>query len=223
MTMDALRGKGAYRCGCGARVFVTVPAPTTGNKCSWKNCRTIAVADSDVPLCVDHARRLRVQLGISRDSEHQIELWRRTVMEDRDFEDDIDAAADKQRAENAEKRLRGDPYNVRAPEPTWCYFMRHETNIKIGYSKDPRKRALALAGAEILAKEPGAASRESQLHEQFAHLRLHGEWFEPGPDLLEYIAKLRQQAGLGPIPETSRQLRAKRLKEAKRAVSKRST
>lgn len=142
-------------------------------------------------------------------------------MEDREFEDDIESAVEKQRASNAERRLKGDPYGIRQTEHAWCYFMRHETNIKIGYSKDPRKRALALAGAEILAKEPGAASREAALHAKFAHLRLHGEWFEPGPDLMEYIADLRKQLGLGPIPESSRQSRTARERAAKRAAARR--
>lgn len=223
MTLDALRGNGAFRCGCGARVVVTISEAPRSEQCAWRGCRTIASSDYDVPLCAEHVRRLRVQLGVKRDGEYQLEIMRRTVMEYQDFDDDIEAAVDKQRAKNAERRLRREGYQVqpRPPEPSWCYFMRHETNIKIGYSKDPRKRALALAGTQILAKEPGAKQRESELHLKFDHLRIHGEWFEPGPDLMDYIASLRQQMGIGPIPESSPLLHAKKMRAAeKRAAAK---
>jgi hypothetical protein len=220
MTLDALRGKGAFRCGCGTKVTVTVLEAAPSARCAWRDCHTIAVGDLDVPLCAEHARRLRVQLGVTRDGEYQLELMRRSVMYDREFDDDIETAVEKQRAESADRRLKRDPYRVRAPEPSWCYFMRHETNIKIGFSKDPRKRSMALAGAEILAKEPGAAQREAELHLKFAHLRLHGEWFEPGIDLMAYIEDLRKQMGLGPVPESSRQVHAKKMLARKRATAR---
>jgi hypothetical protein len=77
--------------------------------------------------------------------------------------------------------------------------MRRERNIKIGFSKDPKRRAGEISGAELLAKEPGGAGREGELHLRFQHLRVGGEWFEPGPDLIAYINALRREAGLRPI------------------------
>jgi len=35
---------------------------------------------------------------------------------------------------------------------------------------------------------------EQQMHQRFKHLRLHGEWFQPGEDLLAFIAEKAQPA-----------------------------
>lgn len=65
--------------------------------------------------------------------------------------------------------------------------------VKIGYtSGDMRQRLAALqCGSPFELKvcrlEQGPRSQENVLHRRFAHLRLHGEWFEPGQDLLAYI------------------------------------
>ena len=33
----------------------------------------------------------------------------------------------------------------------------------------------------------GGAEKERELHERFAHLRIKGEWFWPGEELLHFI------------------------------------
>jgi hypothetical protein len=69
--------------------------------------------------------------------------------------------------------------------------------IKIGYSVRPIERRLAAlqtANPEILcllACMDGDRSTEAGLHQQFrAHRRPQGEWFEPHPDLMQFIANL---------------------------------
>lgn len=74
--------------------------------------------------------------------------------------------------------------------------------IKIGRSVHPMKRLLSLqTGASeplsLLATIPAAGPRlEKELHREFAHLRLYGEWFAPGEDLINFIYG-RRKGGSG--------------------------
>lgn len=76
------------------------------------------------------------------------------------------------------------------------YFIADEHNrIKIGKTKNVKQRLAGLQtnSADILmllATEPGRGRREGELHRQFAHLHVGGEWFRAADDLLEYVAKL---------------------------------
>ncbi len=89
------------------------------------------------------------------------------------------------------------PERKPCPEPYGgrVYFIQHATGglIKIGVSVTPRLRLKGLNAQthdpryRILKTERGGNNRESMLHDRFAHLRRHGEWFEPAADLLEYI------------------------------------
>lgn len=54
--------------------------------------------------------------------------------------------------------------------------------VKIGYSADPQSRLVRLQAGnplrvEIIGKIPGDYKTERSLHEQFAHLKMAGEWF----------------------------------------------
>lgn len=82
------------------------------------------------------------------------------------------------------------------------YFIRNtETgSIKIGHSNDPSRRLSALqTGVEhdlevVFVVEEWGQPEEYKLHQQFAHLRLRGEWFDPKQDLLDYIDELNGAA-----------------------------
>jgi hypothetical protein len=82
--------------------------------------------------------------------------------------------------------------------PSWVYFMRRERLIKIGFSNDLRRRSEQL-NATVLAKTPGRLTEEQQMHARFAALRRHGEWFEPGPELMQLINELRKGEQLPPL------------------------
>lgn len=80
---------------------------------------------------------------------------------------------------------------------SWVYFARSGTDgpIKIGWSKNPTARLKELsvaspAGLSLVLAVPGDARDERRLHAQFAAHRLHGEWFNPAPELLSHIASL---------------------------------
>lgn len=56
--------------------------------------------------------------------------------------------------------------------------------VKIGYTRDPDRRMQELktaspGGVTLLAYYRGGRSDEKALHDRFADLRRHGEWFEP--------------------------------------------
>lgn len=77
----------------------------------------------------------------------------------------------------------------------FVYFMRNTENglIKIGQSHHPSVRLHQIedqvgARLELLATIPQPVPIEKLLHFKFAHLQDHGEWFNPGDDLLEMIA-----------------------------------
>jgi hypothetical protein len=74
------------------------------------------------------------------------------------------------------------------------YFIRcpKTSQIKIGTTLGLARRLGQLARdrkttLEVLAVMPGDQSREADLHHQFGHLRMEGEWFDPGMDLLDFI------------------------------------
>lgn len=77
------------------------------------------------------------------------------------------------------------------------YFLQAEDGgpIKIGYSRDVGKRVRTLqAGSSrrlrVLAMLPGGADTEARLHERYASLRCHGEWFVPAEPLLDHVRLL---------------------------------
>lgn len=83
--------------------------------------------------------------------------------------------------------------SVREPDAL-VYFIKNEDNghIKIGHSIDPEKRLLDLqvsnsARLSIISTRDGGEPMEKHLHQKFAHLKIRGEWFTPGDDLLAYI------------------------------------
>ena len=79
--------------------------------------------------------------------------------------------------------------------------------IKIGFSRLPESRIkqiqlnsaspIVLLATESSLDDENWKNRnhgyESLIHRRFGHLRLHHEWFSPGPELLEYIAALNRE------------------------------
>jgi hypothetical protein len=77
------------------------------------------------------------------------------------------------------------------------YFIQAQSGpIKIGVSNSSARRLVAIQTDNhepvsllgVIASEE-ALALEASLHEQFAHLRLGGEWFRGAPDLLAYISQ----------------------------------
>ena len=74
------------------------------------------------------------------------------------------------------------------------YFMRagNDGPIKIGHSGNPESRRKNLQTAhyhelEIIGVMPDDADVEGRLKKQFAAHRIRGEWFEPVPEIIDFI------------------------------------
>lgn len=67
--------------------------------------------------------------------------------------------------------------------------------IKIGWAADPEERRRGLqtgSPVELVLRKTiateDAPALERSMHERFASLRVHGEWFEYGHDLVQFLA-----------------------------------
>lgn len=68
------------------------------------------------------------------------------------------------------------------------YFIAGAGLIKIGISTNLQSRFRAIRNSspvsvDLLGSCPGTTLSEGLLHQKFAHLRRHGEWFEDAPEL----------------------------------------
>lgn len=89
------------------------------------------------------------------------------------------------------------PAEEKPPVDLYVYFIQSGELVKIGTSRDPRKRFQTLrlgspAPLRLLACIPGGRPEERALHNRFARCRRHGEWFDATAELLEFIHSLRE-------------------------------
>lgn len=78
--------------------------------------------------------------------------------------------------------LHGVPPEIAEKAPGFVYFARAGRAVKIGYSKDVKKRVAhfrtgASEKIEIVARVPGSLELERHFHKVFAEYHSHGEWF----------------------------------------------
>ncbi len=186
MSLDALHGKGAYRCGCGVQVKLSLPSPPV--ICGWRPsgaeaCRSVVVRTADpVPLCREHHKTFR---ALWFPEENSLIRYNRlglicdcTPMPHVDVKkraDDLDEAA----------------WKSRYPDSVVYYASRGDL-IKIGITANLQQRMYDLDVDEVLATERGNRDLEVARHHQFRHLLARKrEWFRPAPDLLAHIAEVK--------------------------------
>jgi hypothetical protein len=158
------------------------------------------VTDTPVLLCKQHLNDLKASVGLIRPEdlpEYADRLVAARMAQSRgpDFDQDdwLERFAQRQAATEAERAAKVsidrkaierqlDPYSV-------VYFIRMGDLIKIGYTTNLQKRVsgLSLTMAHVVATVFGGSALEEELHERFADLREHGEWFRAEPPLLDYI------------------------------------
>jgi hypothetical protein len=78
----------------------------------------------------------------------------------------------------------------------FTYFVRDGDVIKIGSSAQPKRRLYALQTGiarplDVLAVVDMDIADEFTTHQQFAHLRVRGEWFRAEADLLQFIERIK--------------------------------
>lgn len=78
--------------------------------------------------------------------------------------------------------------------PPIVYYMRLGDLVKIGYTTNLTARLESINPQEVMTTEPGGPDRERRRHEQFAALRVHGEWFRLAPPLTDHIEAVRREA-----------------------------
>lgn len=75
---------------------------------------------------------------------------------------------------------------------TYIYFLSSNNLIKIGLTTNIKKRMAAIstmcsAPIELLGFIDGNKNTEASLHQKFANIRSHGEWFNKTDDLINFI------------------------------------
>jgi len=95
----------------------------------------------------------------------------------------------------AQRKSRGPRRPVRKSR---VYLLAGGSHIKIGTTHSVAKRLRALqCGSPIplrvLVHFPGDAVTESALHQRFAALRAHGEWFRAEQPLLDFVAEMKRR------------------------------
>lgn len=199
MAVDTMRGRGAYRCGCGARIKAAEPVYRP-DRCVGLagdlRCRKPPVTSPPVPLCWEHLGELKVAAGLivpeeAEDFADLLAAARLHVMDEdvpkQFFLARMAQARARESGREADAVLRKIDRTERILQVV--YFVRMGDLIKIGTTSNllQRIQGLSLTMGHVLATEPGGYMREQELHGRFAALREHGEWFRAEPELLAYI------------------------------------
>lgn len=76
----------------------------------------------------------------------------------------------------------------------WIYFVKAGPDgpIKIGWTVNPQKRLEQLQTGSavrlfILGTMEGSSVGESAFHKRWSRYRIRGEWFEPAPEIVDFV------------------------------------
>lgn len=166
-------------------------------------CRKSPKTPQPYPLCDEHVDELKGTLGLIHPHElpdyaDRMAAAQMGIINGPDFDQDhwLTQYAKRRAEADAVRWAKADSDQLaveRRLEPrSVVYFIRMGDLIKIGFTSDLKKRVqgLSLTMGHVVATIPGASYLEAQLHERFAKLREHGEWFRAEPELLDYIASI---------------------------------
>ncbi|MFD9192970.1 GIY-YIG nuclease family protein [Streptomyces phaeochromogenes] len=203
MRPDWRRSRGAYRCGCGARIAIATPPPPDV-RCvgthKGEPCRLVVSQTEPFPLCVQHYK----DSGLA-----EYHTWSRGTPQE--IREEINNRV-REKVDEEEKKLQErwlsdhgvklvDNRIIRAEKDPIVYFIRSGHLVKIGTTVDliKRMKEFTLPDLVVLATEPGYRKRERQLHLQFKSLRHQGEWFRLEDPLVGYINEIRGHHDVPPI------------------------
>lgn len=214
MTIDSLQGRGAFRCGCGARVTIVEPCETKSRCVGMAKgtaCRFPTAIEDPLPLCRQHYRSTGLEryarwcelapdgvFGLIQENN-----WFRVALT---FQNEQMArpakvphcpALDPEANRETLRREMAEAFLARMQHAV-VYFVRIGDLVKIGKSLDLRNRIVSFSYPylELLATEPGYTEREHQLHDQFADLRVSGEWFRYEAPLRDYVESLQARCAI---------------------------
>ncbi|TXM53607.1 GIY-YIG nuclease family protein [Methylobacterium sp. WL120] len=93
--------------------------------------------------------------------------------------------------------------NPRRPDGS-IYAIGYDDKVKIGWSAVPPRQRMATLQIGcpedliLFGSRPGTVAEERQLHREFAHLRIRGEWFRREGVVAAWIEACRPRASLSP-------------------------
>lgn len=201
MSIDGRLGRGAFRCGCGARIQVNEPL-TVSERCSFVkmgvHCDTIALAKEPVPLCKEHAGTLKAhyigfvgEQGLTADeADLLIAAW---LQQTGGSNADSQIFLQSRSAAHADLDQRVARRSDREANGV-VYYIRFGDRVKIGTTVNLPQRLTSIPYDEVMATEPGGPRVERQRHKQFARCRLTGEWFGLSPELRRHIGALAKDS-----------------------------
>lgn len=140
-------------------------------ECCFPSCSKKPLDTARVPMCWDHL----------------LAAWR-------DFNAEIEAAKFDSLERRADQLLELGAALSQSTVDGVVYFVRFRDRIKIGHTTNLRQRLRAFPVDEVLLTIPGSVEDEARCHAAFAHLRVQGEWFTEGPELLAFIRSLSDRA-----------------------------
>lgn len=176
-------------------------AAVLASHCAWPDCAaSLWRGGSSVNpdsnryglLCETHAVDVAIAV-----TQHQRDLQRMTdFFEQQSTKRAIDWAhwrAEQEKYEAEKAALRKD-------RDGFVYYIQIGAHLKIGFSKDVRRRMRSYPPeSKLLAIEPGDKDLERSRHRQFKASLTHGrEWFTPTVDLIEHIETVVKQHGEPP-------------------------
>jgi hypothetical protein len=135
----------------------------------WERCGNDAEPALGAPICMNHAKRLAVQVML---------LTSNTVR-----------PISKTLTNGEPKPLLVVPENPKVRKGL-VYFLQFGERVKIGFTTNLPNRLKNVPHDKLLALVPGTISTERMYHKKFESLRITGEWFEPDAEMLNYIDKL---------------------------------
>ncbi|GGV91643.1 GIY-YIG nuclease family protein [Streptomyces massasporeus] len=193
MTADGRRGRGAFRCGCGARIVIA-EAPTKSAACQVDDCRTASVTGDRIRLCSDHRDEITMVLAqdIARtDLKHLVGLqergagrWEPPVIPV--YAGPEVGPSDAAVVREVPRAGRHDPI---------VYFLRNGERVKIGTTTHlaSRMESLSLRKTDVILALDGGRELEALLHRRFrAHRIGNTEWFNLAEEIKDFVAARRK-------------------------------
>lgn len=155
--------------------------------CLLPECDAPTIALMGTPLGVCHAHALDVAVYFD------------SMVDTSPFRDEITAkrTADVLFRIDAERKSAARVAESRRLHPGWIYYLLVADRIKIGFSKDVKRRLRAYPpDCPLLALHPGTKQLESEMHAKFAGSRAAGrEWFLDTPELRGHIKQVIDEFG----------------------------
>ncbi len=140
--------------------------------------------------------RLATEWGLPAPSMAETDCWVTPAMGAPGFGSAVEVRLLSLPRRGAPRRSRSTRYGS-----AFVYFVGGGNHIKIGLARDVAFRLATLRASspiplELLLAIPGDLTVEQRLHQRFAALRSHNEWFRAEEPILAFVRELKHRRGL---------------------------